>query len=425
LTTLLSDGWRTGGAWALLTLGCTLALAILRTLIIARLLLPEDLGTVAIALLALGFIETITTTGMDTALVSQQGNVEQDLDPAFTVQAIRGAGVAAAMWILAPSVAWVFGNPAAIPVVHAISVVAVLRGLVNPASLLLSRRFEFRRIFWWSLPEMVVGAGLAVGFAYVRRDLSALVIALIGGQMVATAATYGMVPRCPRLCFDWPRIRRLLHFGKWVSGARTLMYLSVTADAFIVGSLLGTQALGLYQFAYRVSELPVLTFSRAVGIVALPGFSELQGRPIELRQAYHGALQLAIGINCLFAVGILLFGEVAIAWLVGARWLPALPVLRILTAAMVFRAVLIVSSQYFDAARQPRLTVRANALRLAALLLSIGPLVSAFGTHGAATSVLLSSITAAGVSLWSSRAMPPATFMADGSTRESIVEEIA
>lgn len=391
----------------LLTLGCGLAVAVLRTLVVARLLGPEDFGTVAIALLALGFIEAVTATGMDTALVSQPGDVEPDLDPAFTLQTLRGVAVAAVLWILAPLVGRIFDNASAVPVVHAISAIAVLRGLVNPASLLLAKRFEFRRIFWWSVPEMLGGLGLAVGFAYVRRDLSALVIAAVGSQVVATAASYGMAPRRPRFSREWARMRRLLHFGKWVSGARALMHLSVTADAFIVGSLLGTRALGLYQFAYRVAELPVVTFTRAVGIVALPGFSERQGRPIELRQAYRAALRLALGINCTFALGVLLFGGVAVEWLIGAQWLPAVPVVRILSAAMVFRAVLIVSSQFFDAARQPRLTVRANLVRLSVLLVTIGPLASVFGMHGAAISVLLSSLVAAGVCLWLSRAVQP------------------
>lgn len=292
----------------LLTLGVGLAFAIGRMLIVARLLVPEDLGTVAIALLALGLVETVTATGMDTAMVSQPGDVEPDLDPVFTLQAVRGVAVAAILCLVAPAVGRMFDNAAAVPILYAISSISVLRGLVNPASLLLTRRFEFQRLFWWRLPEVVANFGVAVGLAYVRRDLSALVIAAVVSQAVATAASYGMAPRIPRLRFDWPRLRRLLHFGKWVSGARTLTFLSSTSDAFVVGSLLGTHALGLYQFASRVAELPVITFTRAVSIVALPRFSERQGDPLELRKAYRAALGMALGINSIVALVVLLFG---------------------------------------------------------------------------------------------------------------------
>jgi lipopolysaccharide exporter len=396
---------RTGGAWVLLTLGIGMAFVIARTLIVARLLEPEDLGTVAMALLVLGLVETMTGTGMDTALVTQSGDVEADLDPAFTLQALRGASVAAFLCLLAPLVGWWFGSAEVVPVVYAVSVIALLRGLVNPASFLLDRRFEFQRVFWWRLPEMTVNLGLAVGLAILWRDLMALVVAAVAAQAVATAASYGMAPRRPRFRPDWPRIRRLLRFGKWVGGARMLMHLSVTSDALVIGSLLGSHALGLYQFASRIAELPVVTFTRAVGIISLPGFSERQGRPVELRRAYRVALSVALGINTAFALTILLFGDFMVVTLVGERWRPAVPVLAVLSIAMVFRAVLIVSSQYFDAARQPQLTVRVNLVRLAVLLAALGPMAIAFGMNGAAVSVLLSSLAAAGMCLWLTRAV--------------------
>jgi lipopolysaccharide exporter len=398
---------RTGAAWVLLTLGLGMAFVIARTLIVARLLLPEDLGTVAMALLVLGLVETMTGTGTDTALITQGGDVEPDLDPAFTLQAVRGAAVAAFLCVLAPLAGWWFGNAEAVPVIYAVSVIALLRGLVNPASFLLDRRLEFQRVFWWRLPEMTVNLGLAVGLAILWRDLMALVVAAVAAQAVATAASYGMAPRRPRFRPDWPRIRRLLQFGKWVGGARMLMHLSITSDALVIGSVLGTHALGLYQFASRIAELPVATFTRAVGIVALPGFSERQGRPVELRSAYRAALSVALGINSAVALAILLFGDFMVVILVGERWRPAVPVLGILSIAMVFRAVLIVSSQYFNAARQPQLTVRVNVVRLTVLLAGLVPMAIAFGMNGAAVSVLLSSLIAAGMCLWLTRAVPP------------------
>lgn len=91
----------------------------------------------------------------------------------------------------------------------------------------------------------------------------------------------------------------------------------------------------------------------------------------------------------------------------GERWRPAVSVIRILSAAMVFRAAVIVSGQYFDAARQPRLTVRVNVVRLAVLLLAIAPLATGFGMNGAAISVLLSTLVAAAMCLWLTRASPP------------------
>ncbi|MGH7607925.1 MAG: oligosaccharide flippase family protein, partial [Gemmatimonadales bacterium] len=385
----------TGGAWALLTVGVALCATVVRTLVVARFLGPHELGLMAIAILALGTLDAVSSTGFDTALVSEPDDVESDLDPAFTVQAVRGVVVTAGLWAAAPLVASLFNTAAAVPVIRSIGFVALIRGFANPAVALLVRKLEFRRLFWWTLPETLVGLGLALWLAPARHDVWALVIAVLGAQTVAAVMSYVMVPRRPRLEFRGEHARRLLRFSKWVSVSRTLTYFSVTADAAVVGTVYGAGALGLYQFACRIAELPVVTFTRAVARVVLPGFSERQGSPERLQRAWWSVFRVVVLVSSAFAVVVLLFGDVLVARLVGSHWLPAVPPLRILAAAMVFRAVVVVAGQLFDGVRQPRLTLRVNAVRLGVLLVAIGPLTWAFGTRGVAGSVLLASLAAA------------------------------
>jgi O-antigen/teichoic acid export membrane protein len=359
---------RAGSAWALAGVAVTLPAGLLRTIVGARFLGPAEIGLLGIALLALAFVEAVASSGIDTALVAQRGDVEPHLDPAFTIQAVRGVLVFAALWIATPWIARTFHANNAVAVIRSVATIAVLRGVANPAVALAARRLAFQRVFWWSLPEALTSLAVTLVLAPRRRDVWALVFAVVAGQASGTLASYGIVPRRPRLAFRREAIAALLRFGRFVGGSRALMYFSVTADAAIVGLSMGTQTLGLYQFATRVAELPVVTFTRAVAQVALPAISGSQGSAMELRLVWRRLLEWVLAVNAAAALTIVASASIGVAALVGPNWIAAVPLMRVLAVAMVFRAVIVLVGQLLDGVGRPADTMRLNAWRLAALL---------------------------------------------------------
>lgn len=378
-----------GGSWALASVGVALGSSLVRTAVIVACLAPVDIGLMGIALLALGFMEAVASSGVDTALVAETKAVDRYIDSAFTIQLVRGVLVTALLWAAAPALATVFRDDAAVGVIRAVGVIAALRGLSNPAVALVVRKLDFRRLFWWSLPEVLSSLCVTVALALVRRDVWALVIGALAGQAIGALASYGLVPRIPHIAFRRDRILDLLRFGRFVSGSRALMYFSVNLDAAVVGAAMGTHVLGLYQFATRVAELPVVTFTRAVGQVALPALSSLQTDAAALRRTWRAMLGWVLGVHALAAVLILLFGHAAVDAVAGERWHAAVPLMQILAVAMLFRGVIVLTGQFLDAVGRPAWTLRLNAARLAAVVLLLPPLAAWAGPTGVALAVLL------------------------------------
>jgi len=380
---------RAGSAWALASVCVALCAGLLRTIVTAHFLGPAEIGLMGIALLALGFVEAVASTGMDTALVAKRDDIEAFLDPAYTIQVARGVTVFGLLWLAAPAIAWAFHNAAAGPVIRAVATIAAMRGLANPAVAIVTRRLDFRRLFWWSLPEAVASLTLTVWLVWLRRDVWALVIAVVVAQATATVASYGLAPRVPRIVFRRQPIHALLRFGRFVSSSRALMYFSVYLDAAVVGVTMGTASLGVYQFAVRIAELPVVTFTRAVAQVALPALSAPHSTPAALTRTWRLMLGWVCAGNAAAALAIVLFGGPAVAAIAGPRWLAAVPLIRILAVAMFFRAVVVLAGQALDALGRPALTLRLNAERLAALIIVL-PLLGAWGgLPGIAAAVLL------------------------------------
>jgi O-antigen/teichoic acid export membrane protein len=332
---------------------------------------------------------------VDSALVAKRQEVDAVLDSAFTIGLIRGILVCSLLWGSAPFVARLFGTDAAVAVIRAVGSVAALRGLANPATALAVRALDFRRAFWWSLPEQLVALGVTIALAVVRRDVWALVIGVIAGQVAGTLASYGLVRSRPRLDFDRHRAGALLHFGSRVSAARALSYVSVTLDAAVVGVTMGVHALGLYQFAVRVAELPVLTFTRAAAQVALPALSLQQADQAAMTRTWRALAWPVLGVNTAAAIAIVLFAHPLIGVVVGERWLPAVLPMQILAVGMLFRGFVILSGQLFDAVGSPSFTLRLNAVRLVTLVACLSVLAPAAGLEGAALAVLLANAAGA------------------------------
>jgi len=385
-----------GSGWALLTLALGMCAGLARTLVVARLVGAREVGLMGIALLAQGTVDAFTATGVDTALITQRGEVDGDLDCAFTVQLTRGVLAAAAMWIGAPLAVPVFGAPGAVPLIRALGAFAILRGALNPAVALLMRRIDFARLFWWSVPEAVIGFAAAVGVALVRRDAWALVAGAVATQAAGTACSYAVLPRRPRLALRGAR--RLLGYGMWVKGSRLLTFLSLSADNALVARALGTRALGYYQLAFRLGELSIVTVTRAGLQAALPAFSALD-RAVRLRAAFRAVLGALLVVNAVYAALVLLLAHPLLRRVLGDAWLPAVPALRILVVAMVVRTVAVAAGELFNAVRRPRLALEVNALYLVVMLVPILPLMRSRGLEGAAIAVLLATLAAAALSL--------------------------
>ena len=134
-----------GGAWVFAGKMAGRGLQLVKMVVLARLLVPEDFGLFGIVMLALAAMETFTQTGFHTALIQKKDDIEQYLDTAWTVQVVRGLVLAAALFLSAPLFAWFFDEPRVVPLLQALSAIEVLRGLSNIGTVYFEKELEFRK----------------------------------------------------------------------------------------------------------------------------------------------------------------------------------------------------------------------------------------------------------------------------------------
>jgi O-antigen/teichoic acid export membrane protein len=379
----------TAGGWAFLGRAVGRVSGFIRTIVLAHLLSPSDFGLMGTALVLLSTVETFTGTGFETALVQRRQHVERFYDTAFAVHVVRGVALAAVFWGAAPAAASFFGGPALIPVLRAVGLVPLFRGCANPARLRFVRHLQYEALFWWGLPEILVNLGLAIALGFRLRSVWALVIPVVASQAVATVVSHLMVGRMPRFALNWGRFQEIARYGKWVLAAQVMTFLSQQGDNAFIAKVLGMTPLGYYQVASRVAEVPVTGFSQVVGEVALPSLSALHADRDRLRDWYFTAQRAVLTAHGLFLVPVLLLGAPLTRRLLGARWMPIVPTLKILAVAMVLRSVVTVGGTLFNALGVPRIGYQVTAVRALLMAAAIYPFAHVLGLEGVAIAVLI------------------------------------
>ena len=155
-----------GGVWMLVLRVAERTLGLVRTVLLARLLVPDDFGVMGIALLAMSALETVSRTGFDVALVQKKGEIREYLDTAWTIQVIRGLLLSGVLLITAPLVARFFDSPESIAITRAIAVVELLKGLTNTGVIYFQRELEFSRQFIYQFSGTFANLAVAVSAAF-------------------------------------------------------------------------------------------------------------------------------------------------------------------------------------------------------------------------------------------------------------------
>jgi O-antigen/teichoic acid export membrane protein len=166
-------------------------------------------------------------------------------------------------------------------------------------------------------------------------------------------------------------------------GLTILTFLATQGDDIVVGRVLGAAALGFYQLAYRISNLPASEFSRLISTVTFPAFTKVQDNLQLLRRSYIKVLRFSA--LCSFPVAALIFalaGEFT-AVVLGEKWMPMVPAMRILAITGLCRSIA-GPGPLFMAIGKPELRTKMQAAGLLAMAILIVPLTLRWGIAGAA-----------------------------------------
>jgi O-antigen/teichoic acid export membrane protein len=363
-----------------------------RLVILARLLAPRDFGLFGIAMFVLGILDTVSQPGLQQAIIQKKDNSKDYLDAAWTVIVIRGIALSALMWFLAPSAARFFNVPEARNIIQIMSLSIFIQAFTNISIVSIQKEMQFHKQFIYQVAISTVDFTVAVVAAFLLRNPWALVLGVLAGQTVGLIVSYAILPYRPRFHLDFRKVLELTKFGRWVFAANILIFAMGNGDDAFVGKVLGAVMLGFYQMAYRISNTPWSEITRIVSQVTFPAFSKIQENVEKLKESYMNVLHLSTFFAFPVAGLLLALAPEFTRLVLGAKWMPIVPALRILCVFGLFSSINSSFSPVFYAIGRPSIMTKNILISLVTQAVLIYPLTKALKLPGTALTVVLANL---------------------------------
>ena len=363
---------------------------------LARLLTPEEFGTIALLYLFTGVASAFVDSGFSAALIQRQETTLIDESTVFWFNIGMGGLVGLALVLIAPLIADFYQLPILVLLTNVLALNIFFSAMGAIHGTMLTKCLDFRtqmKIGAWST---VASGMIAVLSAWLGLGVWALAAQTLTATIVSTLLYWLLHPWRPIMVFSLNSARQLFGFGGYMLAAGLLDVGYSRLHTLLIGRLYGVRELGLYSRADGTQQLPVGILTGILARVAFPIFSARAQDHDRLRHGTRMAVRGMMLINIPMMLGISIVAEPLILTLFGAQWLPSVPILQVLCLAGIFWPLHVINLNVLMAQGHSNLFFRLEVLKK---LLSTGLLIigSTYGVIGIAWSQVASSLMCFGI----------------------------
>lgn len=366
-------GERSAGG-AVLSLGGQAVLILIQlanVYVLGRLLLPEDFGIYALAIILIGFAGIFTDLGLSVAAVQMKELDQNVASGLFFLNVAFGVAAMAVCLVGAPIMGWYFDQPAVFWTVVALAVSIPLSAATVQFSALLSRGMRWREIQLVAITSQLVAFAGGALSAWYGAGYLALVIATHMQVIVKLLLAAWLSHWRPSAVENWQSCWDALRFGVYYTGFTLCSYVHKQADVFLIGTYWGLRETGYYNRAYQLMAMPLNAVGGPLGSVFLPALSRLQDEPPRWGQAFIRATLMTSLVGCAAAAVLVASAAPIVLILLGPNWEEVARLFGWLSLSMIFTFPMGAASWAFTSLGRTRAFLKWG-------LLSTGTLVIAF-----------------------------------------------
>ncbi|MDI1309667.1 MAG: lipopolysaccharide biosynthesis protein [Methylotenera sp.] len=312
-------------------------LALGSTLILARLLTPEDFGLFSLALTMLTIISALTELSMANALIHHKSPTDIHFNTAWTLNLSRALIIGIIFSISAPIMAQIYHEPRLTSIMLFLAVSIVMSGLNNPKMVLLTRDLVFWQEFALTVSQKFAGFIVGVAIALIYKSYWALVGGMIASQFVGIVISYIIIPFKPK--FSFAHSKELWSFSIWLTFGQIVNTLNWKLDHLLIGSYLGVKSLGFYSVGDNLAGLPTRETIGPLQTTLFPGFKKISDDNERLKAAYKSAQSLITAIVLPIGVGFALIAHPMVLLVMGEKWLPIVQVIQVLSCVFALQTL--------------------------------------------------------------------------------------
>ncbi len=369
--------------------GAAKLISFVNTLILARILSPDDYGLMAMALVVTGFVGFFNEIGLGSAIIQKKEISTRQLSGAFYIALITCSLLYALTYFTAPFVASFYGNSQVEFILQTLAIAFFLGAIKTVPDALLIKEMKFKYISIVEFFSVILVCSVTLVFALYGFKVWSLVYGFLIGQAFSAIAILWLSKWRPTLSGSMREALGLVAFGLTVTYSRLTWYLYTNASTLILGKVVGSAQTGVWGMAATIASLPTVNITNLIIQVASPLFSKLQN---DFNALNNALLKLSAGISLIsfpVIIGIILTADELVPILLGEQWLAAIIPMKLICIRELFKAVDPLLTQAFISIGQANVTAKYTSV--CAVFIPLGLFVGAYydGINGAALSLAL------------------------------------
>lgn len=341
------------------------------TLVLARLLSPEDFGVVAAATLLVNLLFMVGNVGLGMALIKRRSIEEPVASTTFWAATGTGIVLAATLALCAPLLARALGQPDIAPYVVGLAPLLAITMVSNVSEARLLRELKFRWVYVADIANIAAYASVTLALAVAGAGAWSMVVGRVAGELVAGTIRLVAARWWPQWRFDWRVVREDLAFNGHFLSMQVGSFLTKNLDYWVVSRALGAAALGTYYVAF---VLPTILRQRMTWLATellMPLLARAADDPPRLERIYRTSIETICAVAIPLLTGIALTADQVIGLAFGPDWTGAVAPLRWLAIAAAVEVTAQPAHAMFLALGRAEVPSRMMVVRLGAMAVAL------------------------------------------------------
>lgn len=337
--------------------------AIAVNIVLARLLLPEDFGLIALATTYIGFIALLTSVGFGSAIIYKQSSTEVELSTLYWANFILAILSYLVIAGTAPLASEFYNEPELKNIVWISAITVLLSPVFTIHYKIKERDLEFKLLSKITIISTTIAAIAGITAAYKGFGVYSLVIQLITFTIVRLVLILYSSNWKPRLLFRLGKVKDMIWYSVKYHASTSVLYMERNIDYLILGRIFSATTLGYYAFSYNIMYTPVKRISYIFSDILFPSFSALKDSPEKILNGYLQSMRL-IAIISFPIMALLSFNaEWIIQAVFGPKWNGAVPIVQILCFAGALQSISQFGGVIFSSIGKPEVGLYVSVVR--------------------------------------------------------------
>ena len=341
------------------------------SIILARLLLPEQFGLIAMLAIFMAIAQSFITSGFGQALIQKQDATHIDECSIFYFNILVGLLAAGLLCLAAPWIAGFYNQPLLVPLTYAMSLNLIINAFGLVQTTLLTKHIDFKTQLKVSVIATVISGTIGVTMAFNGFGVWSLVAQSLSSNLFRTALLWLFNTWRPSLVFNFASLRGMFVFGSRLLASGLLETVFQNIYLVVIGKLFSPADLGFYSRAKGLQQLPVSNISTIISRVTFPVFSSVQDDKPRLKRGVRKALTMLVMINFPMMIGLAIVAKPLVLVLLTEKWAPCIPYLQLLCVVGMLYPLQVINLNVLTAQGRSDLFFRLEILKKILMVIAI------------------------------------------------------